>query len=115
MAEEHEIATGNFAYGLKPHGHADRGIPNWKKKGEYSPLKCPSCEWRKSAVLDSRNRGEYQYRRRACPECGTRFTTREYFEGNPIPSVRPFPNWKREPILAEWRENVAKVIEGTML
>lgn len=112
----------NLAYGLKPTAHEVRGFPNWKrgdKKARFgskaSNLKCPSCEWRYSSVIDSRIRSHYQYRCHACPKCGTRFFTHEYVEVNHIPVVAPFPDWKRSPLLIEWRQNVAAVIEGTML
>ncbi len=113
MTEEYE--SGNFAYGLKSTGRKTRGLPGWKKGKVTSPLKCPSCAWRTSAVIDSRPRGEYRYRRRACPECGTLFSTREYAEENPLGPARPFPDWKHDTILAEWRLNVAQVIDGTTL
>lgn len=104
----------NLAYGLKPTRLKGRGIPNWAKGSTGSTFKCPSCDSRYSAVIDSRPHPDYHLRKRACPECDTRFTTREYFEGTPLPSKGPFPELLHDSILGEWRRNLAAVIEGTM-
>jgi len=40
-------------------------------------MECPYCRSWVNRVLDSRARGGYVYRRRACFDCGRRFTTEE--------------------------------------
>lgn len=51
-------------------------------------MKCPSCSHPDSKVIDSRlsKDGAVTRRRRECPSCGRRFTTREYVEES-LPAV----------------------------
>ena len=49
-------------------------------------MRCPSCGYPESKVVDSRSadEGASIRRRRECLECGTRFTTYERLAENPI-------------------------------
>ena len=49
-------------------------------------MKCPSCSYADSRVIDSRSvdNGTSIRRRRECPECGRRFTTYEKYEETPL-------------------------------
>ena len=49
-------------------------------------MRCPSCGYQKSKVVDSRSAddGASIRRRRECLQCGTRFTTYERLAENPI-------------------------------
>jgi len=53
-------------------------------------LKCPSCGFSDSRVLDSRptEEGNSIRRRRECAECGKRFTTYEVIETTPITVIK---------------------------
>ena len=53
-------------------------------------MKCPSCGFADSRVLDSRptEEGNSIRRRRECVECGKRFTTYEVIETTPITVVK---------------------------
>lgn len=50
---------------------------------------CPICHHTKTAVTDSRTVGRTIRRRRLCPSCGTRFTTRETLAGRITSPVMP--------------------------
>lgn len=43
---------------------------------------CAKCKSKDIAVIDSRERADYIYRRRRCGKCKTAFTTREIREDN---------------------------------
>ena len=49
-------------------------------------MRCPSCGYQESKVVDSRpvEEGTSIRRRRECPSCGTRFTTYERTESTPL-------------------------------
>ncbi len=53
-------------------------------------MKCPSCGFADSRVLDSRpaEEGNSIRRRRECAECGKRFTTYEVIETTPITVIK---------------------------
>ena len=53
-------------------------------------MKCPSCGYTESKVLDSRpsDDGERIRRRRECLSCGTRFTTYEVIETMPLMVIK---------------------------
>ena len=53
-------------------------------------MKCPSCGFADSRVLDSRpaEEGNSIRRRRECTECGKRFTTYEVIETTPITVIK---------------------------
>ncbi|MBE6655988.1 MAG: transcriptional repressor NrdR [Ruminococcaceae bacterium] len=53
-------------------------------------MKCPSCGFSDSRVLDSRptEEGNSIRRRRECAECGKRFTTYEVIETTPITVIK---------------------------
>jgi transcriptional repressor NrdR len=42
-------------------------------------MNCPSCKATKTKVIDSKKAKEYIRRRRICPKCNVRFTTRERY------------------------------------
>lgn len=44
-------------------------------------MRCPICHV-KMKVIDSRDHGKYKHRRRECPECLTRFNTKETINFN---------------------------------
>lgn len=53
-------------------------------------MKCPSCGYTESKVIDSRpsDDGERIRRRRECLSCGTRFTTYEVIETTPLMVIK---------------------------
>ena len=53
-------------------------------------MKCPSCGYTESKVIDSRpsDDGERIRRRRECLSCGTRFTTYEVIETMPLMVIK---------------------------
>ena len=63
--------------------------------GEARAMKCPYCGAPDSRVVDSRGLGGEVRRRRACAECGARFTTSERVYSNPLYVVKK--DGRREP------------------
>lgn len=60
-------------------------------------MKCPHCGYHDSKVIDSRTKsnGSIIRRRRECESCQRRFTTKEYYEQNPLIVVKA--DQSREP------------------
>lgn len=57
-------------------------------------MKCPRCGAENNHVIDSRDKGDYQKRRRRCRECHTVFKTYEYFVPKRV-TTRPMPEWAK--------------------